>query len=685
MKSLFRLFALRFDRALSGRGRTQFLWLVGALLFCFGVIYLVSWFFVFPEPTGSRPVEPTQLLDPTDASGVRNLQPGCEGSYIPMGRLLQLICLFIDPGSVANVPAELRWFSLGVAILGMLLFTGLLISVVSNMLERRVERYREGGIAYPLENHVVVIGFDEMVQMLVRQICSDARYDDCCILVQSVRPARDVRSRIHTEVDAAQERRILVLHAQRNSTEELVKLCTTRAREIFLIGESNEYDHDSLNIDSLQKIVAIHQRTTHCPRIPVSVLFEYQTTYAAFQLSDLAKEWREQVDFRPFNFYEEWAKRLLVKRCYGEDDTKVEYPALDREPLTWESNRRIHLVIIGMSRMGVALGVEAAHLLHFPNFCRDWRLKSRITFIDAAAEREMNFFRGRYRHYFDLASSRYLDVEHSAEEQLLLPNRADGGETDFLDVEFAFVKGRAESPAVQQLLSEWAEDPAQELTIAICLNFPPRSMAMGLYLPDAIYERNIPVFVRQETSSALLDLLNNRLKKEALNRYSHVYPFGMLTDCFDLDRHNLRRAQMVNYIYKTKDTSGVCPPESRLQRDWNSLQVALQWSNLYCADSVDVKLRSLGRDAASSGTLTAEQVELMAEVEHNRWNMEKLLLGYRKPTPEEEQLCSDASVRREYKVKRFIHTDIRPYDELDDEAKSYDRCIAESLPLVARM
>lgn len=51
--------------------------------------------------------------------------------------------------------------------------------------------------------------------------------------------------------------------------------------------------------------------------------------------------------------------------------------------------------------MGIALGVEDAHLLHFPNFCRDQRLKSRITFFDTEADKEMNFFRGRYRHYFD--------------------------------------------------------------------------------------------------------------------------------------------------------------------------------------------------------------------------------------------------------------------------------------------
>ena len=672
--SLKRFFTLGFDRAFSGRGRKQFVWLVGILLLFFGVIYLVSWFFTFPEPSDAATPDSPQ---------------GAGGSDVPMGRLLQLICLFIDPGSVANVSPELRWFSLGVAILGLVLVTGLLISVVSNMLERRVERYREGEIAYPLENHVVVIGFDEMVPMLVRQICSEPRYGNCYILIQSVQPAAKVRNRIHTELDARQERRILVLHAQRNSTEELEKLCTTHAREIFLIGEANEYDHDSLNIDSLQKIVEIHSKTRHCPRIPVSVLFEYQTTYAAFQISDLAEEWRKQIDFHPFNFYEEWAKKLLVKRCYEEGTTKVEYPTLDREPITRECDQTVHLVIIGMSRMGVALGVEAAQLLHFPNFCRDRRLKSRITFIDAAADEEMNFFRGRYRHYFDLAPSHYRDMTRPDEERILPPNWDYGSRTDFLDVEFEFIKGRAETPAVQRLLAEWAGDPKQQLSIAICLNFPPQAMAMGLYLPDVIYARNIPVFVRQETSSALLDLLNNRLKKEPLNRYSHVFPFGMLANSFDLDRRNLRRAQLVNYIYDYKGTYGTSPSavpsDHELQQAWDKLPVALQWSNFYCADSVDIKLRSLGFGVTPPMRLTKGQIELLAEVEHNRWNMEKLLLGYRKPTPEEELLCRDKAVHKEYKEKRFIHTDIRPYCELAEGTKDYDRCISECLPLVVNV
>ena len=41
------------------------------------------------------------------------------------------------------------------------------------------------------------------------------------------------------------------------------------------------------------------------------------------------------------------------------------------------------------------------------------------------------------------------------------------------------------------------------------------------------------------------------------------------------------------------------------------------------------------------------------------------------------------AVRKEYKNKRFIHPDIRPYAELDEGTKDYDRCISECVLLVA--
>lgn len=78
MNLLTRLFALHFDRSFSGKGWRQLAWLFGVIVTVFLLIYLISFAFIFPEPS----LEEWTGID----------------KDVPMGRLLQLICLFIDPG-----------------------------------------------------------------------------------------------------------------------------------------------------------------------------------------------------------------------------------------------------------------------------------------------------------------------------------------------------------------------------------------------------------------------------------------------------------------------------------------------------------------------------------------------------------------------------------------------------------
>lgn len=662
------LLILHFDRSFSGKGWKQLMWLTGIISAFFLVIYAAS--FVF-------------TLNQISAEGVN------DGKDIPaMGRFFQLICLFVDPGNINNVPPVSRWFALGVAMLGLILFCGLLISVISNMLERRVERFRSGHIVYRLQKHVVVIGFDDRTNSLIRQICEDPQYNQSYILVQSTQPAEEIRNKIHTEMDAKNEKRVIVLNARRDSMEDLEKLETPYAREIFLVGEKDEHNHDSLNVDCLKKIVEIHKKKKNCPLIPFTVVFEFQTTFAAFQVTDLSSEWRKYIQFRPFNYYEGWAKKMLVARTYGKGENRIEYPALDREPISYESEKQVHVVIIGMNRMGIATGTEAAHLLHFPNFCRDRSKKSIITFIDENADREMNFFRGRYRHYFELSSVHYSEIISNIdghEPATLLPHTTH--HADFLDIQFEFIKGSAETPGIQRQIESWANDPNKLLTLIVCLDFPSRSMAVGLYLPEVVYTKNIPVFIRQDTSGALLTMLNERKKEEASHKYSHIFPFGMQDGCYDLDKESIYKGQAINYIYdyyyKNRKLPDALPSKEELEERWNKLPVAHQWSNLYSAYSIGPKLRSVGLSENNFVRLSDEHILLLAQVEHNRWNMEKLLLGFRKPTAQEENIIQSSKEKREeYKNKYFVHPDICPYEDLPESSKEYDRCITAGIPLL---
>lgn len=54
--------------------------------------------------------------------------------------------------------------------------------------------------------------------------------------------------------------------------------------------------------------------------------------------------------------------------------------------------------------------MEAAHVLHFPNFAHNETNKTRITFIDRNANTEMSLVQTRNRHLFAVQKPLYFDL-----------------------------------------------------------------------------------------------------------------------------------------------------------------------------------------------------------------------------------------------------------------------------------
>ena len=155
------------------------------------------------------------------------------------------------------------------------------------------------------------------------------------------------------------------------------------AERIYILGEDGqEALHDAKN---MKCVSYLNKHITK--ELPCYVLFEHQTSSAAFQASNQrASEENDKLIFIPFNFHETWAQKVLT----GEYDGQ--YLPLDGAGIKYESDETAHVIIVGMSRMGVAMGVEAAHVAHYPNFIRNNNLRTRITFIDSNMEVEHEYF-----------------------------------------------------------------------------------------------------------------------------------------------------------------------------------------------------------------------------------------------------------------------------------------------------
>ena len=84
------------------------------------------------------------------------------------------------------------------------------------------------------------------------------------------------------------------------------------------------------------------------------------------------------------------------------------------------------------------------------------------------------------------------------------------------------------------------------------------------------------------------------------------------------------------------------------------------------------KLRSI----AKTSSINDNDIQLLADVEHNRWNIEELLMNFRYLTPEEQKSVLDGKSTKSQMKSQMAHLDIcsnKKLLEIDGEAQRYDK------------
>lgn len=474
---------------------------------------------------------------------------------------------FIDPGNQGATTTENgRKVAAVVAILGIFLLNGLLVSSIIGWIDSRKEKWLKGEVKYngflKLRSHYIIIGGNDVVGGVVKQIFEridkEKSWARPYILIQTSCEIECFRRELFSDLTTDQQQRVIIYYGSRTSQEDIAKLHFEKAEEVYILGEEAykgdthsddiESYHDTINIECLKliseaikDIARFYEDNNNDKRLVCRVMFEYQTTFNIYQVTDINKH---KIKFLPFNYYEMWAQKVLI--CQElEYKTKCKYLPLEGfEGIKSDDNSFVHFVIVGMSRMGVAMAIEAAHLAHYPNF-ETKKKRTRITFIDADMDREKHFFMGRFKEMFSLA--RYRDVSNTGKDlysttkypwinPLEDPSSpyysVDNylGE-DFIDVEWEFLNGVIAHSDIQQYLVDAAANKDAKLTIAICLPENNRAIATAAYLPDSVYQ----------STSTLQVLVYQRLNDDVLSQISQNNPryceklkaFGMASKSYD--------------------------------------------------------------------------------------------------------------------------------------------------------
>ena len=653
MKKHWRKFRQALDRAIYEGRFKQFLWLGGVLLLALVVMLVVSLAAGF-DPQHAKDDGPCAFM-----------------------RVLELM---LDPGAfVGAYNYGHEWLQLIVVFVGAAFFTSFLIGAIGNLLNRRIESITNGQYSYDFEDHILILGSSSILENLLMQIGNT----DKDIVIQTTKEVEQVRESIMSYADPKIMKNIYVIFGKRTNPASLDSLNVSEASAIYMIGEDDEPQHDGLNLECWHCICDKcdgSQKVKDCylvlDRLTTQNVFSYRKENSS----------TDTLRLNIVSAVETMAQGVLVS-AHVKDIT---YPTLDRAGIGADSDINVHLVIVDMTQVAYAMAMTAAHICHFPNFISKNK-KTKITFIHKNIKEELDFWMGHFDSLMDLSYSELVSWDNAGQkhvermfpkEEYLNPMYSDS--KGFLDIEWEFIDAGVEDANVRDYIRECVKKDgvSEYLSFAFCGHEAEDNVAASLYLPSEVYVKSeIPVFVYQPQTRWVLSTASES------DRYNNLYPFGMRAECFDPQLERLLWAKRIKYLYAHCDDYVSMGTPEELEMGWyeKEQQYIRQQSNVYAANSVPMKFRSIGVDPEVDTMIPYDDVLVLAEVEHNRWNVERLLSGTGALPYEKRmslilnQLSDDkevvkAAIKEKNMLKNdhFLHVDIAPYGELLDSSKQYD-------------
>ena len=482
--------------------------------------------------------------------------------------------------------------------------------------------------------------------------------------------------------DEAKKLKITFLFGERNNDDVLKSIYIDRASHIYVVGEEKELERDSINIECWNIIKLLRQETTDKVAKCYLILDRQSSTWV---FNKMKTDPVSGIETNVIDTLESLSQRVLVNP--QSDNGRPVPPTLaGPEGIRRESEKTVHLVIFGMTQMASAMAMTAAHLCHFPNYLRDPSKKTTITFIAPDAKQEMAFLTGRYSHLFRHSEYEYLEEGMSDDERKKNSHVSEG--EDFLDIRWRFVKGSIEQSWIRKLLMGYYENHKigkERLTLAICGNDAESNIASALYLPEAFYAKKKESGCDDVTILVYQPVSGERIYTACAKtyRYSNVYPFGQYDRSYDPSyRARLLAAKKINYLYNVGDKYEKMPEAyAELDALWRANTFLDRASSMYSANSIYMKLRSVGLTPESTKEQLKPYVEMLSEVEHNRWDVERLFLGVSEPTKEqrEEYLADPKGLKPHWKQNLHLNINLVPYKDLDEGTKGYDRVIVSNM------
>ena len=147
-------------------------------------------------------------------------------------------------------------------------------------------------------------------------------------------------------------------------------------------------------------------------RLRIHLILRNQALVNVLRRMPIEKPLADNIELYAYTREDLWSMDVLGIRLGSKS-------LINRLPINAESNSRVHLVLFGASAQAESLAIHTALTAHFPNYCRDNWLRTRITWVCD----DINDFTRFKQQYRNLLENSYGYPRYDALRQQLLFGR----------------------------------------------------------------------------------------------------------------------------------------------------------------------------------------------------------------------------------------------------------------------
>jgi len=487
-------------------------------------------------------------------------------------------------------------------------------------------------IRFFYKNQIIICGLSLKAKMLINFFKKDLSK----IVVIEINPDNSYLNDVVGQ-------KLKVIYGDASDKDTLIQAGVLKASKVFITTGS-----DITNLKITGKIQAVFEQNSkdlkkhRLNQLKVILVITENAYVKVFK--NFQNDKSEMLDIHSFNIYQKAAGYLIDK--YSPDQYV---------PLTKPEDQAAHILVHGLNKVGENIIIEAGQMYHFANL-----KKPRITVVD-----------------WDIIPKRALFLKnHPTIEDVI--DITFHEERDYIGIDFA--------------------KSSKGISVCfICENNEAESIIKARQYRQLFFNRNVLVNkknISHSTNNQIL--LADPLIVANLSESADLLPLfeninstvDFLQICLENMYDNVCSKKLLSDGHEAIDD--IAKQFHNIYLNLGTKELDIQWENLtdegkdanrYPAHHVAIKLRFLGAEIVTLpndkpdfdfDNITEVQKEIIAKMEHNRWNAEKLLSGF---VAGEDIFDMDFYVQLKSKLK--WHKDIRPWSELSSTEKVKDDMLTQ--------